>query len=440
MEEGVRPTHITRVVTRNDILLRVAKTCTIEVVGPGGAKRSVQVDQPMFRIGSHALNHLVLADESVSKHHLELSLCDDGYRIVDLDSSNGTYWGSVRIGEITIVEPVTLLLGQTRIVISPTQQEVEIPASATHRFGSVLGRSVVMRELFGQLEKIARGDASVLIEGESGVGKELVAESLHERSARANGPFVVVDCAAIAATLFESELFGHRKGAFTGADADREGLLSLAHGGTVFLDEIGELSPPLQVKLLGAIERREFKPVGSSKARSFDARVIAATRCNLAREVNRNRFRSDLFYRLAVIRVRVPPLRERIEDIPLLVTRFLKEMRETQGSGIPTELSAITLTRLAAQPWPGNVRELRNAVERAILQVQAPGEAAEGEPYAVARSRALADFDQRYLRALLEHADFNVSEAARRAALDRRNFQRLLRRYGIQPGKLKPAK
>jgi DNA-binding NtrC family response regulator len=437
--------NLYRVVAKDGAEVRLMHTCAVEILSGPDVGKSARIDKPLYRIGSHESNDLVLSDDSVSKHHLEISVVPDGYRIVDLSSSNGTFMGTVRVGEISIVEPATLTLGTTSLKIVPAPLEAEVPASTRHSFGSVLGSSVAMRELFEQLDAVSKSDCSVLIEGETGVGKEQVAESIHAESARKDGPFVVVDCGALLGELMESELFGHAKGAFTGADADRKGLLQMADGGTVFLDEVGELPVGLQAKLLGVIERRKVTPIGTAQPRSIDVRVIAATNRNLAREVNEGRFRADLFFRLAVVRLRVPPLRERLDDIPQLVEAFLVSLREREGPHVPPALSPIELARLSAQPWVGNVRELRNAVERAALNVggvQTPLEPdpAKPEPFIKARDRFVGEFEHRYLTDILERCDLNVSEAARQSGVDRRNFQRLLRRHQIVPKELKRGK
>jgi transcriptional regulator with GAF, ATPase, and Fis domain len=433
---------LSRVVARDGAEVRLIHTCAVEILSGPDVGKSARIDKPLYRIGSHESNDLVLGDDSVSKHHLEISVALDGYRIVDLSSSNGTFMGGVRVGEITIIEPATLMLGTTTLKIAPAPVEAEVPASARTAFGSVLGRSVAMRELFEQLDAVAKSDCSVLIEGETGVGKEQVAESIHNASARKEGPFVVVDCGALLGELMESELFGHAKGAFTGAVDDRKGLLQMADGGTVFLDEVGELPLMLQAKLLGVIERRKVTPIGAAVAKSIDVRLIAATNRNLAREVNEGRFRADLFFRLAVVRLRVPPLRERLDDIPQLVEAFLFNLREREGPHIPLALAPIDLARLSAQPWVGNVRELRNAVERAALKVSGPNappepEPGKPEPFIKARDRFTGEFERRYLTDILERCELNVSEAARQAGVDRRNFQRLLRRHQIVPKELK---
>jgi two-component system, NtrC family, response regulator GlrR len=434
--------NVVRQIARGDAEVRLMQTCIVEVVAGAGVGTVARMEKPTFAIGSHESNDLVLDDDAVSKHHVELSVGPDGYRIVDLSSSNGTFLGAVRIADVTIYEPVTLSLGTTTLKIAPASIEKEVPASARVKFGTVLGRSVVMRELFEQLEAVSRADCSVLIEGETGVGKEQVAESIHAESERGEAPFVVVDCGALAGELLESELFGHARGAFTGAVEERKGLLQMADGGTVFLDEVGELPMPLQAKLLGALERRKVTPIGTSTARAIDVRVIAATNRNLAREVNEGRFRADLFFRLAVVRLRVPPLRERLDDVPQLIDHFLEQLRAREGGHVPSTLSPLDVARLQAQPWAGNVRELRNAVERLALRLGGPPapetESGRPEPFIAARDRFVDEFERRYLTDILERVGMNVSEAARQAGVDRRNFQRLLRRHNINPRELKP--
>jgi DNA-binding NtrC family response regulator len=441
METRRLSTNITRVVARGDAEVRLMQTCTVEVLAGPGTGTVARIEKPSFSVGTHETNDLVLADDAVSKHHLEVSVVPDGYRIVDLSSSNGTFLGGIKITDITVIEPVQLQIGTTSLRITPAMGEKEVPASQRTRFGSVLGRSVVMREMFEQLEAVSKSDCSVLIEGETGVGKEQVAESVHNESPRKEAPFVVVDCGALAGELLESELFGHAKGAFTGADSERKGLLQMADGGTVFLDEVGELPTSLQAKLLGVLERRKVTPLGTSVSKAIDVRVIAATNRNLAREVNEGRFRSDLFFRLAVVRLRVPPLRERLDDIPMLVEHFLDQLRQREGAHVPSTLAPIEMARLSAQPWVGNVRELRNAVERLALRIGGPPapEETAGRPEAFmkARDRFVAEFERRYLTDILERAGANVSEAARQAGVDRRNFQRLLRRHEINPRDLK---
>jgi transcriptional regulator with PAS, ATPase and Fis domain len=309
-------------------------------------------------IGTHPSCDVVLSDPTVSRQHCEIVLCHEGYRIRDLESTNGVYVDRVRIHEVTIERDAVLRLGGTKLVLKILDESVDLPVSGATRFGPLLGQSIAMRRVFSMLEQVAPSDMTVLITGESGTGKELAAQAIHEHSLRRDGPFRIVDCGAIPRGLIESELFGHVRGAFTGADQARRGAFADASGGTLFLDEIGELPLDMQPRLLGALERRRVIPVGASTPESFDVRVIAATNRDLRREVNRGSFREDLFFRLAVAVVDLPPLRERPEDIPLYVDEhFAGE----------AQLDADTLARLSAQRGPGNVRELHNALERAAL-------------------------------------------------------------------------
>jgi DNA-binding NtrC family response regulator len=420
--------------------VRAIQTLDVEVVAGADRGKRARVERPLFRIGSHPSNDLVLRDDTVSERHLEIAVVPEGFRLLDLSSSNGTFIGRLRVVDAVIVEPVTLTLGKSTLYLEPTALETEVPSSVRTQFGRVLGRSSVMRELFEELAQVAESDCAVLLEGETGVGKELVAESIHHESARKEGPFVIVDCGALAGELVESELFGHEKGAFTGADTERQGLLEAAHGGTLFLDEVGELPLGLQVKLLGALERKQVRRVGGNRLRPLDVRVIAATNRNLAREVNAGKFRADLFYRLAVVLLRVPPLRERLEDLPLLGASMLAELRQRYGDAMPAELSALVLARLAAQPWPGNVRELKNAIERVALRAADARSTGTSDTlsYVEIRDRFMADFDHRYLTSALERCNFNVTRAAELVGLRRSYFQRLLAKHGISPRALRP--
>ena len=429
------PTQVTRVVQRGSHSQRLVRSCVVEVLRGADAPMRVEVPAPQFCIGSHASNDVVLVDPTVSRHHLEVTALPDGYRIADLGSSNGTFAGAVRLGEVQAAGVVVLQLGQTVVRLTPGEREEPVPASPERRFGPLVGQSLPMRELFAQLERIAPSDCSVLIEGETGVGKERVAEAIHAASAWAGGPFVVVDCGALSPALMESELFGHVRGAFTGADADRAGLVAMADGGTLFLDEIGELPLPLQTKLLGVLERRRVVPVGATQGQPVRLRVIAATHRDLLRRANQGLFRAELFYRVAVVRVRVPPLRDRLDDLPLLVEACLERLRARDGAHLPEQLSAVALAHLYAQPWPGNVRELFNAVEQVALQLPAPSAgrppSASWRPYLATRAQALEEFNRAYFTALVQRSS-NISQLARDAGLDRRYLLRILERYGIE--------
>jgi DNA-binding NtrC family response regulator len=313
----------------------------------------------------------------------------------------------------------------------------------TPAFGQLVGSSVAMRKLFVVLERIAASETNVLIEGESGTGKELVASEIVGRGPRADDPFVVVECGAISPSLVESELFGHVRGAFTGADRDRIGAFEAADGGTVFLDEIGELRLELQPKLLRAIEAREIRRVGENKPRKVNVRVISATNRDLEREVNRARFREDLYFRLAVLNVRMPPLRERLDDLLALIRVFLNALRVPEHEHL---FSEEVLEELAHHDWPGNVRELRNYVERTVvLQKASPtskrgaveGKAAAatvdlGVPFRLAKEAVIDAFERSYLGELLQKCGGNMSKAARTAGMDRMYLHRLVQKHGLR--------
>jgi transcriptional regulator with PAS, ATPase and Fis domain len=284
-----------------------------------------------------------------------------------------------------------------------------------------------MRAVFALLERAAASQATLLVEGETGTGKEAAAESVHKTGARRDQPFVVVDCSALPPHLLESELFGHEKGAFTGAQARRQGAFELASGGTVFLDEVGELAPDLQPKLLRVLERQEVKRVGSDRYTKVDVRIVAATHRNLRSDVNTKKFRSDLYYRLAVLVVTLPPLRERVEDLPLLVEELLERLEVDPAAAARLRTPAFT-AELAAHRWPGNVRELRNYLERSLALPDRGETAHPPRSYKQAREA----WERAYVEELLRAAAGNVAAAARQAGLDRAAFYRLLWRHGMR--------
>jgi len=414
----------------------------VELVAGRPSSAAMAIDQDEFRIGSNAANDLVLDDPTVSRFHCRIRREGAGWKIGDSGSRNGTRLGTISILEAHLDAETVVTLGESRLrirSIASSRQSVDHGST----FGSLVGSSLRMRQLFTLLERVAASDLDVLITGESGTGKEVIAAELVQRSARSEGPVVVVDCGAISPALIESELFGHVRGAFTGADRDREGALEAANGGTVLLDEIGELPLALQPKLLRALEAREVRRVGQTKAIRLDIRVIAATHRDLEREVNRGRFREDLYFRLAKICLRVPPLRERVDDIPALVRRFLSlanRLDEMSEGGL---FGASTLQELKSHDWPGNIRELRNHVERSIVLgdaalVPKQGEPASGAdapelslPFRHAKEAAVARFERAYLAPLLERAAGNVSKAAREAQMDRMYLHQLAQRYGL---------
>jgi DNA-binding NtrC family response regulator len=393
-------------------------------------------------VGTEAGNDLVLSDPTVSRHHFALRATADGLELSDLDSTNGTVMGGYRV-RAAFVEPNALIrAGRSVIQVELGDGQVREELSPRRQFGRLHGDSAAMRRLFTILERFAPTDGTVLLEGETGTGKELAAESIHEQSPRARGPFVVVDCGAISPSLIESELFGHVRGAFTGADRNRIGALEAAHGGTLFLDEIGELALAVQPTLLRALETRSFRRIGGDRPIAADFRVIAATNRDLRHEVNRSRFRADLFYRLAVLRVRLPPLREREGDVALLVRQFCAELHagETEPARLPDDL----VTALEWQRWPGNVRELRTAVQRAlILGDAARWRESSGGPalptdggeqparYGEAKTRAIEAWEARYVRRLMDDAAGNLSRAARSAGMSRAHLRELLVRYRL---------
>jgi two-component system response regulator GlrR len=396
-------------------------------------------------IGTHRSADLVLTDSAVSRFHAELLLEGGTLVVRDLDSRNGTFVGGLRVREAILTGEHVLTVGRTRVAIELDAGVGKLSVHPGTTFGSMVGESLAMRHVFSLLERAAPTDSTVLLSGETGTGKEAAARSLHATSRRAAGPFVVVDCAAVPSALFEAELFGHERGAFTGAHAAREGAFEAAEGGTLFIDEIGELSLELQPKLLRVLERREVKRVGSQQATPIDVRIVAATHRDLRGEVNARRFREDLYYRLAIVEVRLPPLRERREDIPPLVRALSGEVAARAGGGGDVLGDPALLAEIQRHQWPGNVRELRNFLERAV--VLGPGARptahAEGAanpvaavdgalPLREARDAAIATFERAYLEALLQRHGDNASAAARAAGVDRSHFYRLLWRHGFR--------
>ncbi|HZJ70770.1 MAG TPA: sigma 54-interacting transcriptional regulator, partial [Planctomycetota bacterium] len=375
-----------------------------------------------------------------------VSLGDDAVRLRDLGSLNGTRVAGVPVLDAFLVNGATFAIGRSEILFELSDGRVDVPLSRQERFGRLIGASPAMRALYEVLERAAPSDATVLLEGESGTGKELAVESIHLASGRGDGPLVVVDCGALTPSLLESELFGYERGAFTGAASARGGAVEAAAGGTLFLDEIGELPVDLQPKLLRLLERHEVKRIGESVYRKVDVRVVAATNRNLKLLVNERRFRSDLYYRLAVVRVVMPPLRDRLEDLPLLVDDLLRDIG-VAGRPEAQEMRAPEyLAELARHGWPGNVRELRHYLQHSLLLSRPPApiaaeppEAA-GEPIAVddqlpfsqAREQALGAFERRYLEAIVARHGGNVTAAARSSGVDRAHFYRLLRRNGLR--------
>jgi DNA-binding NtrC family response regulator len=420
--------------------------------GPDRGKQAGPSDATLT-VGTAESSTLALSDPTVSRFHCEFSAADGGARVLDLRSTNGTFVGAVRVGDAVVPLGTVVRVGQSAIeLVSDAPKRVALHEGES--LAGLVGRSTAMRSIMEQLAQVAPSMASVLVTGESGTGKELVAEALHRLSPRAKAPFVVVDCASLVPTLVASELFGHEKGAFTGADRAHVGAFERARGGTLFLDEIGELPPSLQPSLLGALERKRVRRLGARTDTEIDVRVVCATNRDLRSSVNDGSFRLDLYYRIAVVSLRLPALRERPEDVPALIEHFLRAM----GHSAPIEelFSPAVLATLRAHRWPGNVRELRNVIEAAVAfgdaqralpsregsqQAASAGEGAvwsapaASDPlpkYKDARAQVLAQFERAYCEALVVRAGGNVSLAARTAGLDRGYVSELLARHQIE--------
>jgi DNA-binding NtrC family response regulator len=438
----------------------VERRFRLRVVGGPDQGKEHALEAGTTMVGTHADNDLVLTDATVSRHHLELRVRRDGIEIRDLDTTNGTKHGGVRIGQVVLSGPARLRLGKhTELDVEPIDSGVELGDWHGDRFGEVLGTTPAMRRLFALLARAAITEATILLQGETGTGKEALSEAVHQASGRGGGPFVVVDCGSIPHELIASELFGHAKGSFTGAAADKQGLIEAANQGTLFLDEIGELALDLQPQLLRVLDRRQVRRVGDTHATDVDIRVIAATHRDLRAMVRAGKFREDLYYRLAVVATHVPPLRERKADIPALAACFAERM----GRG-PFALSPALLEQLERHDWPGNVRELRNVVERALSlgnaavvdlgdggappSPEAPaGPAATDSaprtlpptssgvldlPFKEAKAALVESFERDYLTALLARHRGNISRAAAEAGIDRNYIHRLVKKYGLE--------
>jgi len=413
------------------------------IVGAGPDRgKSLTLGPGTHLVGKSSDCAFVLTDPKVSRRHIAVEIGGpDGLVIRDLDSKNGAFVQGARFERVTLGGAGSVTVGDTTLVFSTDSAAAAAAvAAAPARFGGLVGASPKMRELFVLLARLApSGNTTVLIQGETGVGKDLCARALHEHSPRRAAPFVICDIAGIARSLMESELFGHVRGAFSGAVSDRAGAFETAGDGTIFIDEVGELEPELQPRLLRAIDQRQVKRVGETRYIPVGARVIAATNRDLKKEMADGRFRSDLYHRLAVGHVSIPPLRERLDDLPLLVDKLL------EGSGVTTSPSALAL--LAAYEWPGNVRELRNVLDRAravlgtsgrvidphSLGLGLPAELGgdDTQDFFAARERLLAVWERAFLVQLLDATEGNVSEAARRAGIDRGHLHRLIKKYDI---------
>jgi DNA-binding NtrC family response regulator len=434
-----------------------ASYALVVVAGPDvGKSFLIAAGQPTRAlVGTGPACALRLGDRQVSRRHAAFELSGPRLRLSDLGSTNGTFVQGLALLDLYLTGGELVHLGETviRVDLLSSHERIELP-SAT-RFGRLVGASVEMRKLYPLCERLAAASVPVILEGETGTGKEVLAESLHEMGPRAGGPFVVFDCTAVPPNLVESALFGHERGAFTGATESRRGVFEEAHGGTLLLDEIGDLELSLQAKLLRALERGEVQRVGSNRWIKVDSRVLAATRRDLDREIQAGRFRDDLFFRLAVARIELPPLRRRSGDITVLANHFWKQLAG-KGAPFPVDFAQ----RLEDYAWPGNVRELHNAVARrvalgdlaAIATSRAiAGESATGSipppsgaagrdvidevlgldlPLPRAREKVVEEFERRYVTRVLAQHGGNVSRASAASGIARRYFQVLKARHG----------
>jgi two-component system, NtrC family, response regulator len=464
---------------------KAAPGCTLYVNAgePDDQGKSCQLEAGTAVFGRDADCDLAVVDKNVSRHHVRFELVPEGILVQDLGSMNGIEHLGRRIERVVLEPGSRVTVGRTVIDLLPLAGAKTHRLSKRDSYGELVGSSVPMRRVYAMLESLEKSDAPVLIQGETGTGKELTARALHRNGPRAQMPFVIIDCSNIPMELMESELFGHKKGAFTGAVTDRMGAFEAAHGGTVFLDEIDDLPIGLQPKLLRVLETGTVKRVGETTFRRMNVRIVATTKKKLTDQVRKELFRSDLYYRLAVVKIQLPPLRERPEDVPMLAHHLA-----TQITGLPeSPLSAPSQEYLMRQKWPGNVRQLRNAIERMLalrmevgggesqlvgvdtdfhdftmevtLPESAPLQRSRPQPapppiprdarkadtgplpalpsqyplppFRAAREEAVGAFEKTYLSRLWAEADGNVSAAARAAGIDRKYLRKLLKRHGL---------
>jgi DNA-binding NtrC family response regulator len=448
-------------------------------IGAGAAAvvgRAVLEGDKELVIGTAPEAGLRLSDATVSRQHVRLLRTPQGIRVTDLESTNGVYLDGARLYDAVVPVGAQLQVGRVHVALEPQETAVSSSTSRS-RFGGLVGGDPRTLKLFATLEDLAKSDATLVLEGETGTGKEVVAQALHEASPRSKHPFVVFDCGSVPKDLIESALFGHVKGAFTGATESRVGAFKRAHNGTIFLDEIGELPLELQPRLLRVLESRTIQPVGGDEPVPINARVICATHRSLKGDIKAGRFREDLYYRLAVVKVRLPALRERPADIPILAQYFADAWALRRSTPTP-KLDPRGVETVSKNPFPGNVRELRNLVERALAFAQdgdravdlarfahdftepdtaiaslvsapsaSPITAARGDAIRAAALEALDGhrsfrdakamivdaFERAFLGALLEQTGNNLSKASLLAQMDRKHLRELGRRHGLLP-------
>lgn len=435
--------------SRARLLARMSTTCVCRVTSGAAFGEEAAIGSRPLVVGAGAECQLVVDDGKVSRKHFELRLAENGVEVRDCGSRNGTFIDGVRVTTALAAIGATLRAGDTTMQIIAAEP-LGVTPSNRERFGGLIGRSAVMREIFAVLELASPTEATVLLVGESGTGKELVARAVHDHSARAAGPFVVFDCSAVKAELIESQLFGHKRGAFTGAAHDREGAFVRASGGTLFIDELGELPLDLQGRLLRALENRTVQPLGSDDDTSVDVRIVAATHRDLSAMVAARTFRFDLYQRLSVVQLQLPPLRARLDDIAPLVEHFYEGRKAEPGP-----IDGAGLAALQGRTWQGNVRELRNALERAfVLSGEAAPTFATLTPwlgraplgalptasndlagtFKEAKARSVEVFEKRYLEVLMKRFNDNISHAAAEAELSRHHLRELLIKHGLYAG------
>ncbi len=460
----------TQAIRRDAALGKALTTIRVDVIAGPDAGASQTSSADTLSVGTAPGNTLQVTDRTVSRYHLELRREGEEIVLTDLGSTNGTRTGEVRLERARVKNGTTLALGMTRLRVSDGA-ETSVDVSSLNELQGLKGDTLVMRRLLALVEKSAKSDVPVLVTGESGTGKELIARALHATGPRANHPFVVVDCGSLSPTLIGSELFGHERGAFTGATDRHAGAFEQAGEGTVFLDEVGELPPTSQAALLGVLERGTFRRLGGRAELPMRARIVSATNRDLRSDVNRHTFRLDLYYRLAIVVLLAPPLRDRLEDVELLAQHFAQ--RAGHDGSLESLIPHDALERMKVYSWPGNVRELRNVIDAAVtlgadwmldnvpeltrsslpqplseeltspslsaaaptaeLQPPPPAEPIAISAYNEARATVLAEFERRYLTQLYQATDGNVSKAARLANMDRSHLVDLLRKHGIHP-------
>ncbi len=456
----MKEAHQTFVVpAKNEERHLIKKKASILILSGPQQGEEVIIESTPFTIGSSDGCDLLLKDTAVSRKHCIIKSDGHTFSIEDTNSTNGSFLCGLRIMHAYLTPGSELRLGNTRLLFSPSLEFTDIPLSQNNHFGDAIGASDAMRRIFYLAESYSPTDATIMLTGETGTGKEILAEEIHKHSKRANKPFVVIDCTSISRDIVESELFGHVKGAFTGATSDRSGAFESADGGTVFLDEIGELPQELQPKLLRVLEKREIKRVGSNDIRKIDVRIICATNRNIKKEISEGNFREDLYYRLSVVNIELPPLREHKEDIPLLAETFMNRLHNTNARDEIQDFDN-AMNALMRYDWPGNIREFRNLIDRAYYHIQKPvdilqcqqggtllkqsnnGSNNEEEnsvtnnvdttkPFKDEKNRLIDDFEHQYIKELLARNNGNVSKSAREADIERAYLQRLIKKYGL---------